>query len=104
MTLAADPFVDAHADMLSALGGNVATAVVTRGSVDSDPLQVVVHDGVARVGEYGQVVGRNTRVDFLRSAFQPVRGDLVSLNGGPLRKVDAIEVDDGFVVQVVLHG
>lgn len=104
MPLASDPFVDAHADMLSALGGNVATAVVTRGSVDYGPFQVVVHDGVARVGEYGQVIGRSTHVDFLRSAFLPARADLVSLNGGATRKVEALEADDGIVVQVVLHG
>lgn len=100
MTLATNPFVDAHADLMSALGTD---ATVQRGTDAAVPVRVVVHDGVARVGEYGQVVGRNTRVDFLRSSWQPQRGDLVTIDG-VARKVETIDSDDGIVVQAVLHG
>ena len=97
-------FADAYADMLSALGVDTSNATVQRGAGDPVPVSVVVHDGVARVGEYGRVIGRNTTVDFLRSEWQPMRGDLVTLDDGTSRKVDEILTDDGIVVTVVLHG
>lgn len=100
MALGTDPFVDAHADLLSALGTD---ATVQRGNDAAVPVRVVVHDGVARVGEYGQVVGRQTLVDFLRSNWQPQRGDLVTIDG-TTRKVESIDSDDGIVATAVLHG
>lgn len=93
-------FVDAHASLMDVLGTD---ATVQRGSDAAVPVRVVVHDGVARVGEYGQVVGRRTLVDFLRSQWTPQRGDVLTLDGLD-RKVEAIDTDDGMVVTAVLHG
>jgi len=93
-------FGEAHADLFDALG---VDAFVQRGTDAAVPVRVVVEDGVARVGEYGQVVGRNTCINFLRAQWLPVRGDLVTIDGNA-RKVDAMDIDDGIVVRVVLHG
>lgn len=93
-------FVDAHASLMDALGTD---ATVQRGSDAAVPVRVVVRDGMARVGQYGQVAGRNTLVDFLRSAWQPKRGDLVTIDG-VTRPVEDIDVDDGIAVTAVLHG
>lgn len=93
-------FADAHADLFDALG---VDAFVQRGTAAAVPVRVVVEDGVARVGEYGQVVGRNTLVNFLRAQWAPVRGDLLTIDGAT-RKVESIDTDDGIVVRVVLHG
>lgn len=101
---ATDPFIAAHADMRSALGGNVCTAVVTRDGVESPELEVIVHNGVVQTGDYGKVIGRNSHVDFFIAEWQPQRGDLVAINGAAGRKVDAIDTDDGIVARVVLHG
>lgn len=100
MNGAAAIFADAHADLFDALG---VDAFVQRGADPALPVRVVVEDGVARVGEYGQVIGRNTMVNFLRVQWVPARGDLVTIDGGT-RKVDAIDTDDGIVARVVLHG
>jgi hypothetical protein len=93
-------FTDAHADLFDALG---VDAFVQRGADAPVPVRVVVEDGVARVGEYGQVIGRNTCVNFLRAQWIPARADLVTIDGST-RKVDAIDTDDGIVARVVLHG
>jgi len=97
---AAAIFADAHADLFDALG---VDAFVQRGTDAALPVRVVVEDGVARVGEYGQVIGRNTLVNFLRAQWVPVRGDAVTIDGVS-RKVDSIDTDDGMVCRVVLHG
>jgi hypothetical protein len=93
-------FVDAHASLMDALGTD---ATVQRGSDAAVPVRVVVRDGVSRLGQYGQVVGRNTVVSFLRSQWQPKREDVLTLDG-VARKVEAIDEDDGIAVTVVLHG
>lgn len=65
--------------------------------------RVIVRDGVAKIGEFGRVIGRSRQVCFLRDWFQPRRGDIVTI-GGRTQPVEAIVADDGFVVEVVLHG
>lgn len=65
--------------------------------------RVIVRDGVAKIGDFGRVIGRARQVCFLRDWFQPRRGDVVTI-GGRAQPVDAIVADDGFVVEVVLHG
>lgn len=100
MTDGRAPFVDAHASLMDALGTD---ATLQRGSGPAVPVRVVVHDGVARVGDYGQVIGRKTLVDVLRSQWQPRRGDVLTIDGAA-RPVEAIEQDDGIVVTAVLHG
>ena len=86
--------------MLAVLGTD---ATVQRGADPAVPVRIVVHDGVSRVGQYGQVLGRNTVVDFLRSVWTPKRGDVVTIDG-VARAVENIEADDGIVVTAVLHG
>lgn len=100
MNDAAAVFAEAHVDLFDALG---VDAFVQRGTDAAVPARVVVEDGVARVGEYGQVVGRNTHVSFLRAQWVPVRGDLLTIDGAT-RKVESIDTDDGIVARVVLHG
>ena len=62
----------------------------------------IVDDGVARLGEYGQVIGRVRMVSFLKSEWDPARGNVVTLDG-VAQTVEAIEEDDGFVVKAVLN-
>lgn len=68
----------------------------------------MVDDGVAKVGQYGQVIGRVTKISFIKTEWDPVRGDVVTYpdrNGVLLaRKIEAIDTDDGRVVEAVLHG
>lgn len=99
-------FAEAHVDLMGTVGsdeGLGTDAIVQRGASDPVPVRVVVHDGVARVGEYGQVIGRNTLVDFLRIEWSPRRGDKVTVDGST-RPVEDIESDDGVVVTAVLYG
>lgn len=76
---------------------------VTRGAAGPVDARCIVDDGTAQVGEYGQVVGRATRVSFIKAEWDPARGDIVTLDGVG-RKVDMIDSDDGLVVVAVLHG
>ena len=78
-------------------------ALVQRGSEAPTPTRVIVRDGVARIGEFGQVIGRARQVCFLRDWIEPRRGDVVTI-GGRAQPVESIVADDGFVVEVVLHG
>ena len=68
------------------------------------PSRCIRDDGTAQVGEYGQVIGRVTRVSFLKTEWDPKRGDVVTFADNTAQSVDAIDSDDGFVVEVVLHG
>jgi len=97
---AAGIFADAHVDLFDALG---IDAFVQRGTDAAVPVRVVVEDGVARVGDYGQVIGRNTLANFLRAQWVPARGDLLTIDGNT-RKVESTDTDDGIVARVVLHG
>ena len=67
------------------------------------PSRCIRDDGTAQVGEYGQVIGRVTRVSFLKTEWDPKRGDVVTFADNTAQSVDAIDSDDGFVVGVVLH-
>lgn len=91
---------NAHADLFDALGVDV---FIQRGTGAVLPVRVVVEDGVARVGEYGQVIGRDTFANFLRAQWIPARGDVLAIDVAS-RKVDSIDTGDGIVVRVVLHG
>jgi hypothetical protein len=76
---------------------------VTRGAADPVPSRCIVDDGTAQVGEYGQVIGRVTRVSFIKGEWNPARGDVVTIDGLS-RPVERIDADDGLVVEAVLHG
>lgn len=77
---------------------------VTRNGAGPIPSRCIVEDGTAQVGEYGQVSGRVTKLSFIKREWNPARGDVVTLEDGSARKVEAIDSDDGIVVEVVLHG
>jgi hypothetical protein len=78
-------------------------ATVSRGAEPAVDVRVVVTRGVARYGEYGQVVGRVTTVDFRIAQWLPRPGDVLHLPEGD-RKVQGLDADDGRVARAVLHG
>lgn len=78
-------------------------STVQRGVADVVDVRVVITRGVQRYGEYGQVVGRVTTVDFRNAQWVPRPGDVLHLGEGD-RSVQSIEADDGQVTRVVLHG
>lgn len=73
-------------------GGDVAVAV-----------RVVLTRGVARLGDYGQVVATVTTADFRNSEWQPQQDDVLHLADRD-RTIESITSDDGAVTQVVLYG
>lgn len=93
-------FANAGARILADIGEDV---IVQHGTDPALTVRALVEDGVARIGQYGNVIGRQTKLTFLRSDFIPQRGDTVTLNGID-RKIEAIDTDDGFIVEAVLHG
>lgn len=78
-------------------------ATVQRGAAEATPTRVVVQDGVAQLGQHGGVIGRVSKVSFIRTEYLPMRGDLLTLDG-ITRKIEAIDTDDGMIVEAVLHG
>lgn len=76
---------------------------VVRGSADAVTARCVVEDGVAKIGQYGQVIATITRASFIKAEWDPKPRDVVTIDS-VARKVEAIDSDDGLVVQVVLHG
>lgn len=76
---------------------------VQRGTDAPLTVTALPEDGQSKVGQRGQIVGRQTLVEFIKSDFSPERGDMVTIDG-TARKVEAIDSDDGIVVVVVLHG
>lgn len=80
-----------------------AACTITRGAADPVTARAIVDDGTAQVGQYGQVVGRVTRISFIKAEWDPQRGDVVTIDG-LIRSIESIESDDGLVVEAVLHG
>lgn len=76
---------------------------VQRGVDAAVPVRVVLTRGVARLGEYGQVVATVTTADFRNSEWQPRRDDVLLLSSGD-RAIESITSDDGAVTQAVLYG
>jgi hypothetical protein len=101
---------DIDASLFDMMGDD---ATVQRGAGAPVPVRVVVTRGVAKLGEYGQVVARVTTVLFHQSdltiggvtytGWQPQQGDQLTLTDGT-RKVASIDADDGYVTTAVLHG
>ena len=90
----------ADAALFDAFG--VATTV-QRGTGDAVDVRVVITRGVKRFGEYGQIVGHVTTVDFRNAQWAPQAGDVLHLAEGD-RTVQVLDADDGQVARVVLHG
>jgi hypothetical protein len=78
-------------------------ATVQRGSDAPVAVRAFVERGVQVLGDYGQVIARVTKVTLRNSEWVPQRADVVSLNGSS-RKVEAVELDDGYVTTAVLNG
>jgi hypothetical protein len=93
------------ADMHAALFDRFSVPVtVQRGAALPVASRVVQDDGVASIGEYGQVIGRVTKLSFIKAEWNPARGDVVTFDDGSALKVEAIDTDDGIVVEAVMHG
>jgi hypothetical protein len=91
------------ASMHTALFNRLADpCTVTRGAAAPVDSRCIVEEGDERLGEYGQVIGRVRMVSFIKSEWDPARGDVVTIDG-TAQTVEAIEEDDGLVVKVVLN-
>lgn len=77
---------------------------VQRGAALPVASRCIVDDGTAQIGEYGRVIGRVAKLSFVKTEWNPARGDVVTFADGSASKVEAIESDDGIVVEVVMHG
>lgn len=94
------------ADMHAALFDRLAVPVTVQRGTAALPVaaRCIRDDVVASVGEYGQVIGRVTKVSFIKAEWDPKRGDVVTFADNTAQTVEAIDSDDGFVVEAVLHG
>ena len=93
-------FVNASVRIIQRMGVDVS---VQRGTDAPFTVRMLIEDGQNKVGQHGQIIGRLTTFNCLRADYLPVRGDLITVDG-LTRKVEAIDTDDGIVVQAVLHG
>ncbi|WP_223618998.1 hypothetical protein [Lysobacter sp. ESA13C] len=64
---------------------------------------IVVRDGVERLGEFQQVIGRSRHVLARNREWVFRRGDVVALSDRT-QMVEALIEDDGLVNEAVLHG
>ncbi|MGO1003284.1 hypothetical protein [Lysobacter sp. CA196] len=64
---------------------------------------LVVRDGVERLGEFQQIVGRSRHVLARNREWVFRRGDEVTLDG-QIQPVEALVKDDGLVNEAVLRG
>lgn len=95
-----DPFASLHRMIFDTFG---VPAQVRRGADAPRPLRVVVRDGVERLGEYQQVIGRARHVQARSPEWVFQRGDRLTLEDGTLA-VEALVSNDGHVNEAVLHG
>lgn len=99
-----DDLVDVHADVFDEIG---VDATVQRGADAPVPVRIVVTHGRQKLGEFGQVIARQDRVDFLVAQWRPEQGDTVVWTdhlGAHTRKVATPEDDNGYVAKAVLRG
>lgn len=69
----------------------------------SAPITLVVRDGVERLGEFQQVVGRARHVIARNREWVFRRGDQVALPDWT-QTVEAVVKNDGLINEAVLHG
>ncbi|WP_064746396.1 head-tail joining protein [Lysobacter antibioticus] len=93
-------FVTMDAVVFEALG---AVTQVQRPPNPSASIRLIVRDGVERLGEFQQVVGRARHVVARNTDWAFRRGDVVTI-AGRAYPVEAIVRDDGLVNEAVLHG
>ena len=78
-------------------------AQVQRRPHSSAHIPLVVRDGIERLGEFQQVVGRSRHVIARNREWLFRRGDEISLDGRT-QTVEALVRDDGLINEAVLHG
>lgn len=101
---AVDPFAGMHAALFGPFG---VPATVQRGAAEPVAVRVVVSYATPRYGEYGQVIGTSTTLDFLRAQWRPEQGDVVTWTdhlGTQTRTVASPLEDDGHVAKAVMRG
>ncbi|WP_057916371.1 hypothetical protein [Lysobacter antibioticus] len=64
---------------------------------------IMVRDGVERLGEFQQVIGRARHVVARNSEWVFRRGDEVTLDGRT-QSVETLVRDDGLINEAILHG
>lgn len=94
------PFEQMDDVIFAALG---VVAPVRRPNVSSVRIPLVVRDGVERLGEFQQVIGRARHVFARNREWMFRRGDEVTLDGR-VQIVEALVTDDGLINEAVLHG
>ena len=93
-----------HADLFETFG---VDATVVRGAAAAVPVRAIVKHGVQQFGEYGQVIGRATTVDFQLAQWTPEQGDVVAWTdhlGMHSRTVARPGEADDYVAVAVLRG
>lgn len=78
-------------------------AQVQRRPNPSERTLLVVRDGVERLGEFQQIIGRARHVVARNREWVFRRGDEVTLDGRT-QSVEALVRDDGLVNEAILHG
>ncbi|MGO1069728.1 hypothetical protein [Lysobacter sp. CA199] len=78
-------------------------ALVQRADYPSAQPLLIVRDGVERLGEFQQVVGRARHVIARNREWVFRRGDEVALDGR-IQSVEALVTDDGRVNEAALYG
>lgn len=99
-----DGLADMHDDLFAEYG--VPAQVFRVGVLIAEP-RIIVDRNVARVGEFGQVIGRMDTVSSLVPEWSPREGDRVlwiDRVGANDKPVESLLEDDGFVAKAVLHG
>jgi hypothetical protein len=94
------PFDALHDAVFDTFGIDI---IVQRGSGPAVPVRVIVRDGVARLGEFQQVIGTARHLIVQCRQWQFQRGDVASWNG-QAHTVEAQVADDGYVNEAVLYG
>jgi hypothetical protein len=86
--------------LFSAFG---VAATAQRGADPAVAVTVVIERNIAKLGDYGQVVGRVDKISLRNREWIAQQGDVIVIDGNS-RKVDTPENDDGLVNVAVLHG
>lgn len=100
MTTAINEFSAMHGELF---GEFAEAGTVQRGAAAATAVRMLPDDGIVEVGEYGRTVGTKRVRAFLKSEWDPQRGDVVTVRGSSAKVADILS-DDGYLVKVVLHG
>ena len=95
-----DEFNAMHAELFNQFA---ELGTLLHGTDPARDVRMVVDDGAQTVGSHGEIIGNKRVISVLKSEWQPVRGDTLTVRG-QTRKIEAIATDDGYLVQAVLHG